>query len=315
MKLVVINSTGPMGSTVVSAIVEKFGYLNLPIRDLGMHEYLMGKREINDDFMKRNVIHVLHTDNKKIKGGGTSIPDRDTSPAYQRINLHTIQEKLHNFQDKKYANLIELYRDYRGLYCDALKYKNSNHKEEKHIELTTDFHKFPVDQLCNAYLKEFGEVIFIHLHRDFLGWVESIASQRFSSPPKRLNFFLHELYRRYEDYEKSIKDCPGIHLNFESLFVPHNKALFDTIAMGIDEKDPGLQWTEEQYDLYGNIRSYERTFTLADVKGSYLSFMTLGLIRFSIRKKKITLFHDAIVYFSYLIDLGRFHFKKKFFKK
>ena len=44
IKLVVISSFGPMGSTVVASIVEKFGYLNLPIRKMGLTDYLLKKK-------------------------------------------------------------------------------------------------------------------------------------------------------------------------------------------------------------------------------------------------------------------------------
>ena len=50
MKLIVINSFGPMGSTVVSKSIEHYGFLNLPLRKLGLNDYLAGIRDLNDDF-------------------------------------------------------------------------------------------------------------------------------------------------------------------------------------------------------------------------------------------------------------------------
>ncbi len=48
MEIIVINSFGPMGSTTVASILEKFGYLNVPVRKLHFSDYLIGKRKIDD---------------------------------------------------------------------------------------------------------------------------------------------------------------------------------------------------------------------------------------------------------------------------
>ena len=50
MKIVLVNSTGPMGSTVVGSLIEKFDFINIPLRKLGLHDYLVGMRDISDPF-------------------------------------------------------------------------------------------------------------------------------------------------------------------------------------------------------------------------------------------------------------------------
>ena len=59
MRLILINSFGPMGSTVVASILEKFGYLNLPIRKRNFHEYLINKRILSDPYFKNETIRIL----------------------------------------------------------------------------------------------------------------------------------------------------------------------------------------------------------------------------------------------------------------
>ncbi len=312
MKLVIVNSNGPMGSSLVSALVEKFGYLNVPLRDLGIHDYLIGAKTIEDDFYKQNFIKVLRTDSTKIKGGGVNVPDRDNSPSYRRLNAECAVEAVEKIREKRFLKISDMYGGLRDVYAELLKYKQSKHVPGKHVELTIDLSNYEVDQLCDAYRREFKEVHFIHLHRDFIGWLESIASQRFASPPKRFRFLLHELYQRYCEYEKNTKAWPGLHVDFDTLFRPENKKLIADIALELNEPVPDIQWKEERYDLFGNLSGYEKTFTQADVEGKYLSSVTRKVIQYCVAKKKITLLDDAVVYAFYLADLFLFFMEKQF---
>jgi len=54
VSLVVINSWGPMGSSLLASLVEKWGYLNIPIRQTGLTEYLMGRRPLTDPAIRKN---------------------------------------------------------------------------------------------------------------------------------------------------------------------------------------------------------------------------------------------------------------------
>ena len=51
MKLVLINSFGPMGSTSLAAIVEKFGFQNIPLRKINLNETVLEDSFVN----KKNV--------------------------------------------------------------------------------------------------------------------------------------------------------------------------------------------------------------------------------------------------------------------
>lgn len=311
MKIVVINSNGPMGSSVVGGLVEKFGYLNLPIRNLGLNRYLLSRKEDDQNRLKEKFIQFFSYFDRKLKLGGVNIADRDTSPSYFVIDKKKIDKELSELKTKEFSDVLELYTSFRALYAKAIKYKTSNHIPGYHIEYTTYFDQYPTRELCEAYIHQFENVAFIHLHRDFVGWVESILSQYFAGPRKWRIILLHALYRRYVEYENSIKDCPGLHLNFESLFEDNIADLATEIAKEIDEPVPDLTWEDEEYDLYGRLRSFNAAFTLADVEGKYLSTSTRKFIRYCIKKKKITRLHDIVFYLLYIFDLIRLLVRKK----
>ena len=232
--------------------------------------------------------------------------DRDGSPSYQRVEKKLVEKDIANVKKTQFYRLSELHESLRSIYVKALRYKNSEHTPGKHIEFTTDFHRFQTEKLCRAYAREFEDVIFIHLHRDFMGWAESIASQRFSNPRKRHRFFLHELHKRHFEYESRINGCAGLHLDFESLFLPNTWQAIEHVSEALGEPVPDIPWENEIFDLYGQIRNFETTFTRADYEGKYLSSITRRIIKLFIGNKSITYFHDAIVYFFYLIDSLRF---------
>ncbi len=60
MKLIVINSHGPMGSTTLSAILEHFGYLSLPIRKVALTEYLSGTYNLKNKFFQNRIVEIAH---------------------------------------------------------------------------------------------------------------------------------------------------------------------------------------------------------------------------------------------------------------
>ena len=54
VSLVVINSSGPMRSSLLVSLVEKWGYLNIPLRQTGLTEYLTGCRPLTDPAIRKN---------------------------------------------------------------------------------------------------------------------------------------------------------------------------------------------------------------------------------------------------------------------
>lgn len=309
MKLVVVNSTGPMGSSVVAAIVEKFNYINIPVRKLGVDEILTGENSLHDGMLEKKIKDVVNSASTEVKTGGVNMIDKISTPARRLIDKSVFTENFLNTSEFKRADLSSIYNAFKNSYNNSLIYKPIDTAScGRHIELTTDFYKYTNKDIVGLYQKAFTNVHFVNMHRNFVDWIESIASQRFTNPKKRFLFVLHWEYRRYSEYEKNIRECPGLHLEFEELFADDIAPLLDKIALGIEEKLPSIQWKDEKYDLYGSPRAYSNTFVQADRPGKYFSSITRFLISYFSKKDKINYFHDGVVYLFYTIDMLIFYF-------
>ena len=297
-----------MGSSLVGSIVEKFGYLNIPVRKIGLHDYLMGIRDLQDGFMKHRLHEILADHNNMIHSGGVNVQDRDNSLPRVLADPRKVVNELKYIDDHLFPNTTELYDQIKQTYAKALVYKKSKHEQGKHIEYTTNITSYPARQLNDAYAAAFDDVYMVNLHRDFLSWIESLISQRFAHPHYRSRclFTFHAAVSQYKTYEKTVKDYPGLHLDFESLFCPNNKDLLSNISELINQPVPSIHWEKEDYDMYGRLADYNKSFTKADIQGSHLSTMTRRIIRGFMGSKKITLFQDIVVQVLYLFELVRF---------
>ena len=77
-KFIIIYSDGPMGSTCLGSLIEKYGFLNFPFRKFFLSEYVMGLKKISDKSMQYRCIDNLIELSEKNVLGGTSIKDRDS---------------------------------------------------------------------------------------------------------------------------------------------------------------------------------------------------------------------------------------------
>lgn len=313
MKIVLVNSTGPMASSVISAIVEKFGYLNIPIRDIGVHNYFFDQSQ-GMDFIRENYSQQFKAFSEVVATGGVSMLDRDSSKSPALLDKDKISTQLSALNKKNYSKVSELYNDYKGAFSSSIRYKNPSHIAGRHVELSVDFHKYDREKLIGFYQKEFGDLVLIHMHREFGGWIESLVSQRFVNPNfrKKFLFILRWEYKRYMDYEDKIRGCEGLHLDFDALFLPNTDKVISDIACALGEDSPTIDWGKEKYDLFGKLKDYHVTFTRSDIEGKYLSPITLKLIRYFYKKKKISRLSDIFIYPFYLMDLLKFSIIRKF---
>ena len=63
MKLVLINSFGPMGSTSIAAIIEKFGFQNIPLRKINLTESVIEDTNKNKKIMFNNFKNTIESHN------------------------------------------------------------------------------------------------------------------------------------------------------------------------------------------------------------------------------------------------------------
>ena len=304
-KTVVINSSGSMGMSVVGAIVEKFGYLSIPLRKLGLHDYLVGKRTQDDRFFQERVISSLKAANNLSRLGGISIRDRDKSKPRQSININLISNEINYITNNKFKDIYSLYDYSREAYAKALSYKTSYHKPFHHIEFTSDIEKYDPVKLFESYQREFGDVRYITLHREFVSWLDSLLATRFTSPRFKTKYYfaLHSGFNQFSKYENVASQLPGLHLNFEDLFLPNTDNIFKKISNFLDE-DRSIK--NEEYDLFGKLMSYNRAFTQVDKPGKNFSKLSIYVINRLLKKERLGILDSVIFYPFYLIDAYKY---------
>jgi len=306
VNVVVINSFGPMGSTVCASIIEKFGYLNIPVRKLKLHEYLLGEKNLEDDIMFKRLKVILKSHSHYRNQGGISVLDRDNSPPVRLVDISRVTNELNNFSAKNYETVKQLYSAIKSIYAKSVIYKDIPVKKcNNHIELTTDIRKFNPDLLYQSYIKNFNSVKMIHLHRNFTNWLNSYASQWFATPFIKSDLKLIRLskhYKQYIEYCGVINNIPGLHLNFDELFIPNTQKTIKKIGEYLSLNPPSFDWKKEKYDLYGRMSDYSKTFTVFDDNINHLSWVTKSLIKFIISLKLLNIFTDMVVSVFFVFD-------------
>ena len=116
-------------------------------------------------------------------------------------------------------------------------------------------------------------------------------------------------------YEEKVKNLPGLHVDFDDLFLPNTEQLIIDISQNIKQPIPDILWEEEYYDLYGKLSDYNTAFTKADTGNLYISKLTRSVIRYIEKKGKSTSFQDMVVYGLYLVESVRFQFKYGYLRK
>ena len=90
--IVLINSTGPMGASLVASIIEHLDVINLPVRKRGLNDYVMLNRNfIEDDFFKKRTIEILNNYSKKVQLSGLGVRERDKSKKKNFLTLKKIK--------------------------------------------------------------------------------------------------------------------------------------------------------------------------------------------------------------------------------
>lgn len=310
-KLLIINSFGPMGSTLLSGLVEKLRYTNVPIRKLGLHQYLLSKYNLDSGHMELRLRRILESHSEARLTGGVSVLDRANQRPKPLVDGQKSILKINNIDAK---NIQDLYFQCRNIYCDAVTYKKINTNREWHIELTTDIHRYNHKDLYQAYQDNFEDVRMIHLHRDFGGWINSLASQAFTHPEfmNRIKFFPHMRYADYALYEEAVAAIPGLHIPFDEMFDTPIEKLCAQIAEFADVPNFEGDLRSEEFDMYGKIVPYEKAFTRFDDKVRFLSSNTKAYFQKQVENNTIEKTpYNILVWVRYIIDMLKYNIKNK----
>ena len=308
-KIVLVNSYGPMGSTVLASIIEKFGFGNTPVRKLGLNEYLMGKIDPNSDFMKERIISIMSDHQNPISIGGISVLDRDNNEEIRLIDPVKFHAKKSSFKRKQSTSLSDLFISCRRFYDECVVYKNVTNDAYMQIELTTNNQHYNAKELYKAYRKNFDEVYIISLTRNFESWINALASQAMSHPnfKNRYLFAPHEQHKIWKNYNNHIEAADGLIVSFEQLFDDPLEKLVPILSDYLSMPKPNIDFKNSDYDLYGRLKNYKETFTPFDDKRQYLSKRTLAEYDARLHKKsKFTSWDAFRIRLLYLTDMSRF---------
>ena len=304
MKIVVINSAGPMGSTVLGALIEKLGYLNLPVRKRDLHGYLLKKRLLSDDYFKERTLEILGSMSVKRIGGGTGVLDRNSAAPVQRSDQDRILSFLSEYKGAQFATISDMYAASNDLIAKSVIYKNIG-PYVGHIEFPTDIERYrdSVEDLYDAYAQEFDEVIFFHMQRDIVGWINSLMSQLLFARHFRgeqLKVRLSSLVKRYETYRYVVNNIPGHHIDFEELFEPNTHKLVAKLVNILGGEFP-KDLKAESFDLYGRVVSYDKAFNKEDDRHSYISDLSKRLVVDAAHGKGNSICKDVVFLLSHLL--------------
>tara|TARA_X000000950_G_C13875916_1_gene644823 strand:+ start:111 stop:1058 length:948 start_codon:yes stop_codon:yes gene_type:complete len=300
MKLIVINSFGPMGSTLVSGLLEHYGFLNFPLRKLGLHDYLTKKRKLNDNFLKYRFKKIMSDYSIPQKSGGVSVLDRDNRPLIKKIDLNIVNEEMNDFQNKSFSSIKDMYFEAFSIFNKSLKYKAENKNFLGVIELTNDIYKYEFHNLSELYKKEFEEVYFINIRRNFLSWLNSFVSQYYSHKKislRNLLFRLSNVKKNFNKYETSLNKFDGaLEISFDDIFIPNNYIIKKKIEKFLNIES-NFEMEKQNYDLYGAITGFKKAFTKHDDNHFFLPKT------FNILYKKIGKFYFKNIFLDLILDI------------
>lgn len=318
MRLILINSLGPMGSSVVAAIVEKFGYINLPLRKRKLNEYVLGLKKIEDNYFKDRTKIITNNLSTNMRVGGTGVSDRDSSLPIKRFDINLASKEFKNFYKKQFISIDDLYFASMELANNVTIYKKKVTDIKGAIELSVDIEKYKPDILHSSYLKCFKDIKIINLTRDFDSWLNSLCSQNFSQDKilRYLKFNILNYKKIYIKYLTSIKHFKGLNIDFNDIFIPNTNCVIKRIKYFLEDDSNDIvleNFKNQSFDLYGGIRSYGKTFNVVDDKLSYLSKYTRYTARrfIYLKNKNICIDFFFIVIFQFLYILDFVRFKKK----
>ncbi len=303
MELIVINSYGPMGTSVVGSILEKFGYINLPIRKRKLEDYVLGKKEIQDTYFKNRTLELFNNLSKGNNSGGTGVLDRNKNSKQKKLDINLVKFELEHFTNKNYSNLEDMYFDSMIIANKATIYKKKIKNVVGSIELATNLEKVDNKKLYEFYKKKFNKVKFINLNREFVSWLNSLLSQKLLEKNRSLIPNIVKLSSRKRDYDNYLKASlyyDSLDLSFEDIFIPNTLNTIKKIEYFLKKNISKVILENEYFDLYGAERNFMTTFTKADDNINYISKLS-KLIASKINSHP-NLLIDILFQFSYIID-------------
>jgi len=278
-QFIVIYSDGPMGSTSLGGLIEKYGYLNFPFRKYFLSEYVMGIKKISDKSMQYKCIENLNGLSEKNILGGTSVKDRDSREGIVRT-LKPKNIDIEKFLDFKPKSLESLISHCFLFYKKHIIYKKVNTPIRGFIIYEMPQFKINYNFTQADYikaLKKMDNFTFFIMNRNFWEWSASLISQQdykvkvFFKTPK---ISLEKLFKRWNEIQ-ILSEINYLHsINIESILLPNTIKTNKRITKILKLPSHDINFLKNQkYDLYGSLLSYNLAF-----KPSDNSFKNSGLL-------------------------------------
>ncbi len=270
-KFIVIYSDGPMGSSVVSSLLEKYGYLNLPFRKFYLLEYVMGIKPLNDKSMQLKFLEHLSSLYSNSRIGGTSVQDRNSRARVIRA-IKPLSKDIDNFLSYKPDNL-------RNLLTHCFTFVNSYIIYKPNYLPIRGFIIQEIPKINNPsqsihdyeYLKKLSNIKdfkCLILNRDFKTWVSSLLSQQdinINSFERLKTVSLEKLFKRWKSIQRLSNNTNFITVDLGSILLPYTFStniflskyfLLKTLSNSELQKDT--------YDLFGYTCRFKKAFTPSD---------------------------------------------------
>tara|TARA_Y100000991_G_C21951471_1_gene339997 strand:+ start:355 stop:1296 length:942 start_codon:yes stop_codon:yes gene_type:complete len=284
MRFIVIYSDGPCGSSNLASLLEKYGFINLPIRKLHFSEYLMGSKSLSDKSMQMQVLTSLKIYSNPVRLGGLSVKDRNSRGKIRRYNKPT-QDEIDNFllfEPKSIKSLLVHCFTFASkfvVYKDIIsKPKGIIIHEMPQFVIK---HEFTEKEYINKLIKS-ENISFFVLSRDFKSWCAALLSQQDSKLGilSRLNFVsLEKLYLRWLFIQNLGQDKNISEIKLNDILLPNTKKTIDLLQKKLN-LEPIIfnKLVKEEFDIFGSIIKFKEAFTPSDLslkKSNFLAYQIL----------------------------------------
>ena len=276
-KLVLINSYGPMASSLLAGLIEKLGFANYTLRRLDLNRYLLGDLKLDSGRMQHTLNDILRSQTQPLRYGGVSVLHRDASNPRRLVDYQLVADVMEKFMGSTPESVSDLFNACCTIYEKAAVFKPLLDSKKGWIELPADLIHFNgrEQELVDAYNHAFSSVYWIHMHRSFRGWINALASQRIvrNKLMDRLKFNFRSKVLLHKQYESAVYKMPGLHIHFSELF-EDPLALLQRIANYLEEPPFSGDLTKEHFYLWAIKVNFSKAFTPFDDQIHYLTEQT-----------------------------------------
>ena len=298
----VIYSDGPMGASTLGSLFEKYGYLNIPFRNIFLSEYVMGIRNLSDKAMQNKFLDILKKHSSKRILGGTCMRDRDSREARIRA-LKPTEEEINKFLAFEPNDLHSLISHCYLFAAKNIVYKGFNIPLRGFILYELPQLKKSVSFSQTDYLKRLTQLsnfTCFTMNRDFKEWCASLLNQQDPKIKYSLKgriISLEKLFKRWKNIQSLSEISNFNNIDINSVLLPNTQKTNNLISKRL--KLPKIKektLKNQLFDLYGSLVKYNLAFKPADKSFEETCFLNKVIFENYIKFPKIIRFIINIIF-------------------